>query len=76
MARMGACEVEKKKETRASLPEEEDNGVELDRAGVELGHDVGDGYGVEWLTLQRLHEEEGGMEREETLGYRGKIYRR
>ena len=76
MARMGACEVDKKKETRASLPEEEDDGVELDRAGVELEHGVGDGYGVEWLTLRRLDEEEGGMETGETLGHRGMIYRR
>ena len=76
MARMGACEVEKKKETRASLPEEEDDSVELDRAGVELEHGVGDGYGVEWLTLQRLDKEEGGMETGETLGHRGMIYRR
>ena len=76
MARMGACEVDKKKETRASLPKEEDDGVELDRAGVELEHGVGDGYGVEWLTLWRPDEEEGGMETGETLGHRGMIYRR
>ena len=76
MARMGACEVEKKKETRASLPEEEDDGVELDRAGVELEHGVGDSYGVECLTLGRVNEEEGGMETGETLGHRGLIYRR
>ena len=66
----------RKKETRASLPEEEYDGVELDRAGVELEHGVGDGYGVERLTLQRLDEEEGGMETGETLVRRSMIYRR
>ena len=43
----------KKKETRASLPEEEDDGVELDRAGVELEHGVGDGYGVDQGRTQK-----------------------
>ena len=55
MARMGACEVEKKKETRASLPEEEYDGVELDRAGVELEHGVGDGYGVDQGRTQKKY---------------------
>ena len=50
--------------------------MEEDRAGVELGHGVGDGYGVQWLTLRRLDEEEGGMEEAETLGHQGMIYRR
>ena len=40
------------------------------------GHGDGDGRGVEWLTLRRLDEEEGGMEIGETLGHRGMIYRR